>query len=79
MKPHPDSLRRAITALGAEPEHCALIGDAVTAVQASRTIGVHAIGFAKKTRRGQELAAAGADAILDSISALVTAVQGCSL
>ncbi|MCW3158635.1 HAD family hydrolase [Micropruina sonneratiae] len=75
MKPHPDSLIRAITALDAEPERCALVGDAVTDVQASKSIGVRAIGFAKTQRRGLELAQAGAEAIVDSIGALAATIR----
>lgn len=75
MKPHPDSLRRAVTALDANPERCALVGDAVTDVQACKTVGVHAIGFAKTPRSGLELTQAGAEAVVDSIGALATAIR----
>lgn len=75
MKPNPDSLRRAITALYADPKRCALVGDTVTDVQASKSIAAHAIGFAKTPQRGLELAEAGAEAVVDSIEAVATAIR----
>lgn len=74
MKPHPDSLHRALDLLGATAGECAMIGDSVTDIVVCRAVGVRSIGYAKNPRRGQELESAGADAIVDSISDLAGAI-----
>lgn len=55
--------------------HAADAGQAALAVHeidVARAVGVRSIGYAKNPRRGAELREAGADAITDSISDLVT-------
>lgn len=74
MKPHPNSLHRALHLLGAKPDECAMIGDSVTDIVVCQAVGVRSIGYAKNPRRGQELDDAGADAIVDSISDLASAI-----
>ena len=51
------------------------IGDSVTDIQVSRATGIRSIGFAKTPPRGRKLAAAGADAITDSVSLLAGLVR----
>ncbi|BAK37964.1 putative hydrolase [Microlunatus phosphovorus NM-1] len=74
MKPHPDSINRALAVLDAEPSACCMVGDSVTDIRVCTTTGVHSIGFAKNPKRGQELAGAGAEALVDSMVSLANAL-----
>jgi phosphoglycolate phosphatase len=76
MKPHPESVQRALRILAADPSACVLIGDSVTDVQAARRAGVRSIGYAARTSgRGAALAEAGADAIVDDMATLANIVR----
>lgn len=75
MKPHPAALLRAATSLTTTPSRCALVGDSITDVEACLAAGVRSIGFAKTTRRGQELRAARADAVITSMTELAQAIR----
>jgi len=66
MKPHPDSVLRALDILDRPPAQRVLIGDSVTDIEVSRATGLRSIGYAKTPTRGNELHLAGADAITDS-------------
>lgn len=48
-----------------------------TSATVSAKTGVHSIGFAKNPHRGNELARAGADALVDSMHELAGAVIRC--
>lgn len=76
MKPHPDSINRALVVLDAEPNVCCMVGDSVTDISVCAATGVLSIGFAKNPKRGDELALAGADALVDSMQELAEAVIG---
>jgi phosphoglycolate phosphatase len=75
MKPHPDALNRALDILSVAPQACCMIGDSVSDIIVCQATGVRSIGFAKNPRRGDELADAGADALVDSMTTLAQAVQ----
>jgi phosphoglycolate phosphatase-like HAD superfamily hydrolase len=75
MKPHPSAVERALELLNRPAHQSVLIGDSVTDIQVSRATGIRSIGFAKTPPRGRELAAAGADAITDSVSLLAGLVR----
>jgi beta-phosphoglucomutase-like phosphatase (HAD superfamily) len=75
MKPHPDSVLRALDILDRPPAQCVLIGDSVTGIEVSRATGLRSIGYAKTPTRGNELHLAGADAITDSNHALAEHVR----
>jgi phosphoglycolate phosphatase len=74
MKPHPDAIERALRLLRQPASSCAFVGDSVSDIQVSHLTGVRSIGFAKHPRRGQELGAAEADALVVTIQELVDAV-----
>jgi phosphoglycolate phosphatase len=75
MKPHPDSILRALSELGdPQPAECLFVGDSLTDIEVSRVTGVRSIGFAKNDRRGIELADAGADALVRTMSNLADAI-----
>jgi phosphoglycolate phosphatase-like HAD superfamily hydrolase len=75
MKPHPDSVLRALDILDRPPAQFVLIGDSVTDIEVSRATGLRSIGYAKTPTRGNELHLAGADAITDSNHALAEYVR----
>lgn len=75
MKPDHHPVRRALAIVDSPPEACTLIGDSVSDVEVAKLTGVHPVGFAKTRRRGDELADAGAQVIIDSMLSLVEAVR----
>lgn len=75
MKPHPELVIKALDALGADPRDCLMIGDSVTDIEVSRRTGVRTIGYAKTPERGKELAAAGADVVIDDMATVASAVE----
>jgi phosphoglycolate phosphatase len=60
--------------LDAPASSCAFIGDSVTDIAVSHVTGVRSIGQAKNPRRGQELADAGADALVHDLADLARAI-----
>ena len=74
MKPHPDSVLRALDILDRPPAQCVLIGDSVTDIEVSRAT-VCAPSASQDPTRGNELHLAGADAITDSNHALAEHVR----
>ncbi|MFI9322290.1 HAD family hydrolase [Kitasatospora aureofaciens] len=75
MKPNPRLLLEAMEAAGTGPEHCIFIGDAARDVEAGEAAGVHTIGYANKPGKNDKLAAAGAIAIVESMSAIAIALE----
>ncbi len=71
MKPNPHTVKTALQIAQATPADAVLIGDSVSDVEVAHVAGIRSIGYAKNPRRGDELAAAGAGALTDDISALV--------
>jgi phosphoglycolate phosphatase len=74
MKPHPDAIERALRLLRQPASSCAFVGDSVSDIQVSHLTGVRSIGFAKHPRRGKELLAAEADALVVTIQELADAI-----
>jgi HAD superfamily hydrolase (TIGR01549 family) len=68
LKPSPHLITQAITANGADPAACALIGDTDTDIHAARLAGVASIGYANKPGKVAQLTDAGADAIVTSLA-----------
>ncbi len=69
-KPAPDPLLRGAAALGADPEHCAYVGDAVVDVRAALAAGMSAVAVTWGAGVRHELAAAGPFAVVDTVAAL---------
>lgn len=65
-KPDPTGLLRTIRELGSTPERTAYVGDSPTDTAVARNAGTFAIGVAWGYHTGDELRAAGADAVLDN-------------
>lgn len=70
MKPSTHTVELALQIAQSDPPDAVLIGDSVSDVRAAHAAGAKVIGFAKNPRRGQELEAAGANAITTRIGAL---------
>lgn len=75
MKPDPELVHLALAIVKRKPHDCVMIGDSVTDIEVSQSAGVRSIGYAKTPERGAELDRAGADAIIDDMASLATAVQ----
>ena len=65
-KPHPAMLERAMAETGSRPAETAFVGDTTFDVEMALAAGVRAIGVAWGYHPPQELAAAGAERVLDS-------------
>lgn len=74
MKPDPHSLVLAAARLRTLPDHCTLIGDSVTDVEAARAAGARSIGFANKPGKDIALEKAGADVVITSMTAVADAL-----
>ena len=75
MKPHPQSVQRALGIAGVAAQGAVLIGDSVSDIEVARATGVRSIGYAKSQQRGLELREAGADTITDSMISLIPGAQ----
>lgn len=67
-KPDPEIFSRAIAAIRASPDRCAVVEDAVAGVLAARSAGAHAIGFTSD--RAAALGQAGAEMVVTSLREL---------
>jgi phosphoglycolate phosphatase-like HAD superfamily hydrolase len=67
MKPDPELVRQALALLADAAEHVVFIGDSISDIVVSQRTHVRSIGYAKRPERGEELATAGADAIVTTM------------
>lgn len=74
MKPHPAIVLRGLQTLDVAPRDALMVGDSVTDIEVSRRIGMPVIGYAKTDRRATQLAQAGADLVVRSMTPLADAV-----
>ncbi|GCB48123.1 HAD family hydrolase [Streptomyces sp. NL15-2K] len=77
MKPHPDSVNRALTQLELShlPSACLFIGDQLTDLEASLDAGTRFIGYTRSTERAEEMRRRGADWVVSSHEPLLRAAQ----
>jgi HAD superfamily hydrolase (TIGR01509 family) len=68
-KPAPDLFLHAARCMGVAPQRTTVVEDTSTGIAAAKAAGMRAIGFAAMTPRTR-LAAAGADALVDSMDEL---------
>lgn len=74
-KPHPGMLLRAIAESGVKPAACVMVGDTTFDMLMARSAGAKALGVAWGYHAADELAAAGAHAIVAAFPALPRAVR----
>ncbi|HTA37122.1 MAG TPA: HAD family phosphatase [Solirubrobacteraceae bacterium] len=74
-KPHPDVFLLAASAMGAAPERCVVVEDAVAGVLGARAAGMAVLGFAPREAAAASLRAAGAEvfASMERLPALLDA------
>ena len=75
LKPSPHLIDLAVTANNARPTQCALVGDQVTDILATREAGSYSIGYANKPGKSQDLTDAGADSVITNLAYLALAVR----
>ncbi|HVL53966.1 MAG TPA: HAD hydrolase-like protein, partial [Vitreimonas sp.] len=77
-KPDPEPLRVALARLGVadRPEAAAYAGDAPDDMRMARAVGARAVGIASILGQPDDLRAAGADEVADSITAWVERLLG---
>ncbi|MFL6144332.1 MAG: HAD family hydrolase [Labedaea sp.] len=75
MKPHPDSVQRALGRLGVPASACVFVGDSVTDVAVSRLTGVRPVGYAETPDRRADLVRAGAEVVIATMRELVVALD----
>jgi HAD superfamily hydrolase (TIGR01549 family) len=69
-KPSPEPLRRVMRRMGVESDECCYVGDSVLDVQMAKSAGVPVVGVSTGDNAPDELRAAGADAVIGSLSDL---------
>jgi HAD superfamily hydrolase (TIGR01509 family) len=74
MKPSPYRVRQAVQMLQAAPAECVLVGDSVSDVTAAHAADLAAIGYANKPGKDEQLAQAGADAVITRLADLTAAI-----
>ncbi|MBL1068534.1 HAD family hydrolase [Streptomyces sp. 7-21] len=80
LKPHPDTLLRALASTRTPPEHAVMIGDSPTDCLAARAADVAFLGYAPTPAAAARLKDAGAPLVVRSLdeilTALITATRG---
>ncbi|WP_049567804.1 HAD family hydrolase [Streptomyces sp. SBT349] len=74
LKPHPDSLHRALASTGARPERALMIGDSVSDLAAARAADVPFLGYAEGDSGAEALREAGARHVVRSLEHVLTAL-----
>jgi HAD superfamily hydrolase (TIGR01509 family) len=71
-KPAPDLMEEALRQLRCQPEEAIAIGDMITDAQAAQAAGITFVGITHGFATREELAAAGADYLIDSLADLAS-------
>jgi len=75
-KPHPAMLEAALLEAGAPPQEAVMIGDTTFDMAMARAAGVRAIGVAWGYHSAEELIAAGADGVAETVAELKAMLDG---
>ena len=76
MKPHPDAVRRALTAVGdMDPAKALLVGDQLTDLQAAKAAGIRFLGYTQDRRRLRRMKQHGADGVVASYAPVLVAAR----
>ncbi|MGA3526800.1 HAD family hydrolase [Melissospora conviva] len=76
MKPNPEPILSAASALAADPGRCVLVGDSLSDIEGAAAAGVPVIGYANKAHKHQQFEAAGADAVIGSMRDVAALLLG---
>ncbi|OHX05208.1 HAD family hydrolase [Micromonospora sp. WMMB235] len=68
MKPNPEPILQAVRALAVAPDRCVLIGDSLSDIEGAGAAGVRVIAYANRAQKVSAFRAAGANAIVTSMS-----------
>ncbi|MGK5674084.1 HAD family hydrolase [Micromonospora sp. URMC 106] len=68
MKPNPEPILQAVRAVGEPASRCILVGDSLSDINGARAAGVRVIGYANRPAKVETFHAAGADAVITSMS-----------
>ncbi|MFI7011577.1 HAD family hydrolase [Streptomyces sp. NPDC050145] len=71
MKPHPDSVLRAVDGLGLAPDRCLMIGDKVSDLEAALAAGTLFIGCTDDESEREQMLKLGADATVACLAQLL--------
>ncbi|MCX2730361.1 HAD-IA family hydrolase [Saccharopolyspora sp. NFXS83] len=74
MKPNPDPLRRAASALNVPIRRCVMVGDAISDIVAANRAGASSIGYARNDDP-LRFTRAGADVVIRTMSTLSSAIS----
>ncbi|MFG3141511.1 HAD family hydrolase [Streptomyces sp. NPDC048211] len=74
LKPHPDSVRRALVSLGVAPRDALFLGDSPADVHAARAAGVPFLGYARNDRKLRALRESGAHLVVESLDVVTDAL-----
>lgn len=75
LKPHPDSICRALKSTGTEPDRTLMIGDTPADVIAAGQAGVPFLGYARNRRKEDLLLRSGASDVVGAISEVLAALR----
>lgn len=75
LKPHPDSLHRALDALGAKPHEAWMIGDTPTDRVAADRAKVRFIGYARNEAKAERLLRAGSGLVVGTLEPVLKAAR----
>jgi len=70
LKPHPEPIWHAASALGLAPQQCVMVGDTVVDIVSAKSAGCFAVGVLCGFGERDELLEAGADLVLETASQL---------
>lgn len=76
LKPDPDCLHRALTAMGAAPSTALMIGDSPSDHEAALSADVAFLGYARNEEKAELLRKSGAEAVVSSLEPVLWAVRG---
>jgi len=74
-KPNPGHLSSVLKELGVKPDETVVVGDTVFDIRCAKELGTIAVGITTGRSSGEELEAAGADFVIDSLSELLPLIS----
>jgi HAD superfamily hydrolase (TIGR01549 family) len=75
LKPSPEPVLKAAVAISVPADRCVMIGDSASDIEAAIRAGSRSIGYACTRPEASALSAAGADAVISSMTTLASALE----